>query len=121
MSPPFQDVPRQAQNIGKPRGFDKENTLRYQMLQRRQCLAGVVLIRVGHGLVFAHAVHPAHGAIVYGVHDFNHAKPYVGVWLTPSDILKLQAGGIISNGLVIQIYNRDQPRVGCALHVVLSS
>ena len=53
MSPPFQDVPRQAQNIGKPPGFDKENTLRYQMLQRRQRLAGVVLIRVGHGWVFS--------------------------------------------------------------------
>ena len=94
------------------------------MIERGQCFARMVRVGVRHGRVFAHHIHAPDLALLDGMHDLDHGQAGLVVERArrhaPS-LFEALARGLVGHSLVVRVHHRDQARVRCALHVVLST
>ena len=117
----FRPGRRRQHDIGVERGFGQEQILHDQMFEFRQGGAGVVRVGIGHGRIFAHDIHALDLAAMHRVHDLDHGQAEVGVQRGAPGVFEPLAHIGVADRLIIGIEDRDQPRVGRALDVVLSA
>ena len=91
------------------------------MIEFRQCLSGMVSIRIRHGWVLSHHIHAANFVGMDCIHDLDYRQPLLRVERSSPRIFKLCANVLCINRLVIGKYHRNQPRIRCSLHIVLSA
>ena len=96
------------------------------MRKAGQGMTCMVQVRVTHGRVFAHDVHASHLVRIAVrrqglLHDFDHGVTRVFVQLGIPELLKPVVGRTVVDPLVVRVHHRNQTRITCALHIVLTT
>ncbi len=112
---------RRQDHVGEVASLGEEDLLHHQPVELGERLARVMHFGVRHRRVFAHDVHAADLPSVDRVHDLDYGEPGPGIECSAPQLFEARACLVVVNALIVREHHRDQPRVGGALHVVLTA